>query len=1123
MIGLVGHLIWSGYREAIRVAETTTRSYAALLETKLGDTLRRADAELQSLQRTIPPSALSQDAVSQYPQLGAALKARLIYFPEVAGMIIFDAKGDVLYTSYESASRPDIADRSHFRILRDNPGAKLFFSEVIPARDTGRLGFTVARPLRDEQGVFRGVVVALIEIDHFLRIFQSLNVGTKGNIAIYRSDDFRQVLRWPELKGRLNAPLPQGNPAQLALAAGNKTATTDITTSTDNTTRIYSFHVLDPYPFFVAVGVAREDVLAGWWQRSITTGLSTLLLVGLLLGLLYRIGRADAVRARLAAIVDASNDAIVSRDLHGKVMSWNRSAEALFGYTAAEIVGCHIDVLVPPARRHELRIGKETAPVFDSRSHDSTRLTKDGRLLDVSISAAPIKDAAGNVNAIALVFRDITERKQAEQARSRLAAAAEGSSDAIFIRDTEGKIAFWNQGAQRLYGYSPEEVLGKDSTFLVPPDQLEDRAKNSEILKNGGVLENHETVRLRKDATPVDVSISVSHVKDDSGKAIGLATIARDISARKQAGRTQAQLAAIVESSDDAIVSRAPDDTIVSWNAAAERMFGWRAEETLGRKFKGLLSQTPDIRREGRFEKILRGEPVPSSLEDIRRRKDGSTVHVQTTMSAIRDEQGKILFVSCIMRDVTERVKAERHIEHLATKDALTGLSNRGMLMEQMHTAIARAARSQTQLVVIFVDLDHFKAVNDTLGHAAGDALLRECAKRLTDCVREGDIVARLGGDEFVVILTDVTDATIVTPIADRMLKLLTTPYHLHGNDAQTSASIGICYYPTDGKDVATLMKVADIAMYHAKELGRDNYQFYAEEMNQRMLRRQQLERELHTAVENNEFVLHYQPQVVVATGEIHGAESLIRWQHPTRGLLSPAEFISVAEETGLIVPLGKWILNHACSTIKTWRANGVGIPYIVVNVSAGQLSADLVTSVRQALVDHGIEPGWLMLEITETMLMEHVEESIAILRRIREMGIRIAMDDFGTGYSSLSVLQRLPLDTLKIDRSFVSAIDDEANNARACAIIGAIIAIAKELNLNVVAEGVETTTQLAFLRTVNCDTYQGYLYSMPVDTITLEQRYAAPVKSVLEDEEGRAITMTTFVTLELRTDEIRI
>jgi EAL domain-containing protein (putative c-di-GMP-specific phosphodiesterase class I) len=333
----------------------------------------------------------------------------------------------------------------------------------------------------------------------------------------------------------------------------------------------------------------------------------------------------------------------------------------------------------------------------------------------------------------------------------------------------------------------------------------------------------------------------------------------------------------------------------------------------------------------------------------------------------------------------------------------------------------------------------------------------------------------------------------------------------LRGHDALTSASIGICFYPADGGDVTTLMKNADIAMYHAKELGRDNYQFYAEEMNQRMLRRAQLERELRAALENGEFVLHYQPQVIVATGEIRGAESLVRWHHPTRGMVSPIEFIPVAEETGLIVPLGQWILDQACRTIKAWQENGVAIPYIVVNVSAAQLGDDLVKSVRQALVTHGIAASWLMLEITETMLMEEVEEAIAILRRI-------AMDDFGTGYSSLSVLQRLPLDTLKIDRSFVKAIDDETDNARAVAIIGAIIAIAKELNLSVVAEGVETPTQLAFLRTLNCDTYQGYLYSMPVDTITMETRFAAPVKSVLEDEHGNAITMTTKVTLELLT-----
>jgi diguanylate cyclase (GGDEF)-like protein/PAS domain S-box-containing protein len=570
---------------------------------------------------------------------------------------------------------------------------------------------------------------------------------------------------------------------------------------------------------------------------------------------------------------------------------------------------------------------------------------------------------------------------------------------------------------------------------------------------------------------------------------------------------------------DYAIFSIDDQGFVTKWNQASTRILGYETEDMQGVSFARIFKDTQNARitRDEGLLAIASNGHFESDTTLIR--KDGASFEANMVVTPFSTGDSGIKGYSVVVRDITERVKAERHIEQLATKDALTGLSNRSMLMDQMNTAIARALRSQTQLVVMFIDLDHFKAVNDTLGHAAGDELLRECAKRLTECVREMDIVARLGGDEFVVLLTDVTDMGIVSPIADRMLKLLTTPYRLHGHDAQTSASIGICFYPTDGKDVTALMKNADIAMYHAKELHRNNYQFYAEEMNQRMLRRLQLERDLRNAVQNNEFVLYYQPQVIVATGEIRGAESLLRWQHPTEGLLSPTGFISVAEDTGLILPMGEWILNEACRNIKIWRSKGVGIPYVVVNVSAAQLSEGLVTSVRQALIHHDIEPGWLMLEITETMLMEHVEEAISILRRIRELGIRIAMDDFGTGYSSLSVLQRLPLDTLKIDRSFVSAIDDDVNNARAIAIIGAIIAIAKELNLSVVAEGVESTTQLAFLRTLNCDTYQGYLYSKPIDAATLELRFAAPVKSVLEDDEGRAITMTTKVTMDIASD----
>jgi diguanylate cyclase (GGDEF)-like protein/PAS domain S-box-containing protein len=1120
MTALLGQLIWSGYREAIHAAETTTRGYAAILEARLDATLRRADAELQQVAHDLPDAALTVAAEPAHArELNAMLDMRVVKFPELEGIRVFDAGGELLYsTNRNTTLRANIADRDHFRKVRDSRLGTLVFSETLVMRSTGKTSVVILRALRNEQGAFRGVATATLQFGYWLNLFQSLSVGPRGNVALYRHDDFKQVLRWPPVEGKLNVPLPPGSRVPAALAGGSRTATVEIDSSTDRTTRIYSLHALDPYPFFVAVGVARDDVLAGWRQRSMAAALSALLLMTLLVGLLYRLWRSDKVRAGLATIVEATSDAIVSRDAAGKILSWNRGAELLFGYSAAEITGRNIGVIVPPTLRHELRIGQEKKPGFEAREHESVRCAKDGRLIDVSISAAPIRDEAGGVDAVALIFRDITERKQTEQARDRLAAVAEGSNDAIIIRDAERRIVYWNDSAHRLYGYTADEVLGKDTGFLVPPEMQGERERYWVQLQQGIALTNHETVRLCKDGTRVDVSMSVFFVKDRNEAIIGTASIVRDITARKRSERAQAQLAAIVATSNDAIVGRAPDGTIVSWNAAAERIFGWTTGEALGQPFRELLAR-PGSTQRGRFEKLLRGETVPFSLVDIRPRKDGSSIHVETTVSAVKDEHGKVLFISYIMRDISERIRAELEIEQLATKDALTGLSNRNMLIEQMHTAIARAARAHTQLGVMFVDLDKFKAVNDTLGHTAGDELLRECAERLTDCVREVDIVARLGGDEFMVLLTDITDITIVAPIADRMLKLLSTPYQLHGDTAQTSASIGICFFPADGNDVTTLMRNADIAMYHAKEKNRNNYQFYAEEMNQRMLQRTRLERELRAALENNEFVLHYQPQITIATGAIQGAESLIRWQHPTRGLLSPAEFIPVAEETGLIVPIGEWVLNHACTTIKAWRAKGVGIPYIVVNVSAAQLGEGLVTSVRQALVNHGIEAGWLMLEITETMLMERVEEAISILRRIRELGIRIAMDDFGTGYSSLSVLQRLPLDTLKIDRSFVRAIDDETDNARAVAIIGAIIAIAKELNLSVVAEGVESTTQLAFLRTLNCDTYQGYLYSKPINTMTLEARFAAPIKSVLEDDQGRAITMNVKVTMDLLAD----
>ena len=691
--------------------------------------------------------------------------------------------------------------------------------------------------------------------------------------------------------------------------------------------------------------------------------------------------------------------------------------------------------------------------------------------------------------------RDLSQANQAlQESETRFRATFDQAPVGIMhVGVDSGSILLVNRKLCEMLGYEQRELLGMTSANIVDPSQRgNDRANYRDRMLHGEIdTYASERLYVRKDGSDLWVSRTVSMVKDVADNPLYFILVVEDITARRQSAQAQAQLAAIVETSNDAIVGRAPDDAIISWNSAAERLFGWSEQEVLGKSFRQLLTLVPHAPLHGRFEKVLRGEPSPAPLQDVRKRKDGTTITVETTLSAVKDDHGKILFVSCIMRDVTDKIRADRHIEQLATRDTLTGLANRNMLLEKMTDAVARLSRAKSQLAVMFIDLDKFKAVNDMFGHAAGDALLSGCAKRLIDCVREVDVVARLGGDEFVVPLTDLTDTAIVSSIADRMIKSLIAPYRLSGQDAFTSASIGICFYPGDGTNVTALMKNADIAMYHAKELGRNNYQFYAEDMNQRMLARTQLEREIRGALDNNEFVLHYQPQVTVATGAIQGAESLIRWQHTSRGLLPPAAFIAMAEETGLIVPLGVWVLNEACRTIKAWRTKNVNVPYVVVNVSAAQLGDALVTAVRQAVADSGIDATWLMIEITETMLMQRVEEAITILRQIHELGVRIAMDDFGTGYSSLSVLQRLPLDTLKIDRSFVAAIDSDADNARAGAIIGAIIAIAKELNLSVVAEGVETPTQLAYLRRLHCESYQGYLYSKPVGADEIAARYA--------------------------------
>ena len=471
---------------------------------------------------------------------------------------------------------------------------------------------------------------------------------------------------------------------------------------------------------------------------------------------------------------------------------------------------------------------------------------------------------------------------------------------------------------------------------------------------------------------------------------------------------------------------------------------------------------------------------------------DGSVRHVHQQVEVIeRDAGGGALRLAGAVHDITRRKDAEEQIRRLAYYDALTGLPNRRLITEQLGHAIARAERRRSRVAVMFVDLDNFKRVNDTFGHAAGDDLLRAAGVRLTAALRGCDAlargaeapahaIARLGGDEFIVLLTDLKRAEDAVGIAQRLVDTLAEPAIVQGTEVFVGGSVGVAIFPDDGADAEMLLMNADIAMYRAKSAGRGGFQLYDRSMNAQALQRLQMEGQLRRALERNEFVLHYQPRVEAASGRIVGAEALIRWQHPERGLLPPSEFIPLAEDAGLIIPIGEWVIEAACRQTAAWRTQGLETVPVAVNLASTHLrQSSLPARVARALRRHGVPPDTLEIEVTESILLADPDLSTRIARELAGMGINLSIDDFGTGYSSLSYLKRLPIATLKIDRSFVRDLGVDADDE---AIVGAIVALGHSLKLKVVAEGVESEAQLAFLKSLRCDEYQGFYMSRPVE-----------------------------------------
>jgi len=532
------------------------------------------------------------------------------------------------------------------------------------------------------------------------------------------------------------------------------------------------------------------------------------------------------------------------------------------------------------------------------------------------------------------------------------------------------------------------------------------------------------------------------------------------------------------ENSGEAILITDKHNSILNVNAAFTKDTGYRLSEVVGKDPKILSSgQTPRSTYEELWHELEDKNFWQGELWD--RKKDGHIYPKWTSISVIRDSKGKVLFYISSFTDITERKESEARIEHLAHHDILTGLHNRFELDNRLEQALATSHRDHQQLAVLFIDLDKFKNINDSLGHHIGDQLLVGVAKRLGSCVRDSDIVSRIGGDEFVIVLTAIKENSDAALFAEKILNEISKPYKINGSELNTSPSIGISIYPNDGNSVDELMSAADAAMYHAKDQGRNTYQYFTESMIIEANKRMKIERDLYIALDNGQLELYYQPQIQSVDLKVVSMEALVRWNHPVQGMILPDLFITIAEDTGIIHELGNWVIDEACRQLVAWKSDGIKNYRVAINLSAKQLqSKTLAAEIKAILFKYQLKGCEIELEITETAAMSEPEHAVKQLNMLRDLGIHLAIDDFGTGYSSLAYLKRLPIQTLKLDRSFVHDIEFDPNDAAICM---ATIALAHNLGLKVVAEGVETEMQRDFLMKYKCDYLQGYYFSKPV------------------------------------------
>ncbi|TVO53490.1 EAL domain-containing protein [Denitromonas halophila] len=702
-------------------------------------------------------------------------------------------------------------------------------------------------------------------------------------------------------------------------------------------------------------------------------------------------------------------------------------------------------------------------------------------------------DADRFLPALATLVAHRASQEALHLSEARFRSISEASPLGIFVSDDQGACIYTNPAYHKISGLNFGETHGTDWSMAIHPD---DRpgvlAQWHDALRNQTPFQA-EARFVRGDGSVVWTRLNRA-VTQDGAMCLGHVETVEDISQRKATEavlraaeddlfteRERAQVT--LNSIGDAVLSTNMLGNVTYLNSAAETMTGWPLADALGRPlaevFRIVDGTTRQIAPNPAQRAISEDRTVGLAANCLLIRRDGTESAIEDSAAPIHNRDGQVAGAVIVFHDVSKSQAATIKLAHLAQHDFLTGLPNRVLLTERISQAIGLAHRHHAQAALLFIDLDHFKNINDSLGHGVGDQLLKAVAERLSRCVRATDTVGRLGGDEFLILLPEIDQPEDTVWVAEKILTSLAAPFLVGEHELHVTPSIGIGIYPVDGIDVDTMMQSADTAMYHAKSKGRNNHQFFTAEMNARVVRRLAVESRLHRALKHDEFELYYQPKMDLVSGKMTGAEALIRWRDPELGLVFPDQFVAIAEECGLIVPIGRWVLREACQQIQTWLANGWHAVPVAVNISAVEFRhKDFLTSFARTLKETGVPPRFVQVELTESLLMHNAESSMAVLRALKRMGIALVIDDFGTGYSSLSYLKQFPIDTLKIDQSFVRDIVSDGDDA---SIVSAVIGMGIKLKRRVIAEGVETQEQLAFLLAQHCDEAQGYLFGYPV------------------------------------------